>query len=45
MKSAINLVVLLLFFNVAYSQTSSDKLNKEQQKLIYKLFDDFSKKS
>jgi len=37
MKSAINLVVLLLFFNVAYSQTSSDKLKKEQQKLEKKI--------
>jgi septal ring factor EnvC (AmiA/AmiB activator) len=37
MKSAINLVVLLLFFNVAFSQTSSDKLKKEQQKLEKKI--------
>jgi septal ring factor EnvC (AmiA/AmiB activator) len=37
MKSAINLLVLLLFFNVAYSQTSSDKLKKEQQKLEKKI--------
>lgn len=37
MKNAINLLVLLLFFNVAYSQTSSDKLKKEQQKLEKKI--------
>jgi septal ring factor EnvC (AmiA/AmiB activator) len=30
-------LVLLLFFNVAYSQTSSDKLKKEQQKLEKKI--------
>ncbi|MBM3185128.1 MAG: peptidoglycan DD-metalloendopeptidase family protein [Bacteroidetes bacterium] len=37
MKSAINLVVLLFFFGVAYGQTSSDKLKKEQQKLEKKI--------
>lgn len=37
MKSAINLVVLLLFFGSAHGQTSSDKLKKEQQKLEKKI--------
>lgn len=37
MKSAINLVVLLFFFGIAYGQTSSDKLKKEQQKLEKKI--------
>jgi septal ring factor EnvC (AmiA/AmiB activator) len=37
MKSAINLVVLLLFFGFVNGQTSSDKLKKEQQKLEKKI--------
>jgi septal ring factor EnvC (AmiA/AmiB activator) len=37
MKSAINLLVLLLFFAIAHGQTSSDKLKKEQQKLEKKI--------
>lgn len=37
MKSAISLVVLLLFIGIAHSQTSSDKLKKEQQKLEKKI--------
>ena len=37
MKSAINLVVLLLSFGVVHGQTSSDKLKKEQQKLEKKI--------
>jgi septal ring factor EnvC (AmiA/AmiB activator) len=37
MKSAINLLVLLLFFGFVHGQTSSDKLKKEQQKLEKKI--------
>jgi septal ring factor EnvC (AmiA/AmiB activator) len=37
MKSAINLVVLLLFYGIVNGQTSSDKLKKEQQKLEKKI--------
>lgn len=37
MKSAINLIVLLLFFGFVNGQTSSDKLKKEQQKLEKKI--------
>jgi septal ring factor EnvC (AmiA/AmiB activator) len=37
MKSAINLVVLFLFFGIVHGQTSSDKLKKEQQKLEKKI--------
>ena len=37
MKSAINLVVLLLFYGLVNGQTSSDKLKKEQQKLEKKI--------
>lgn len=37
MKSAINLLIIFFFFSVAYGQTSSDKLKKEQQKLEKKI--------